>query len=59
MAKFKVLHDFHLNSPENKDLKAGEIVELTVKRADLANENTQKQAQVNVLERIQKSEGAG
>lgn len=58
MAKFKVLYDFHLNAPEDKDLKAGEIVELTIKRANLANENTQKQAQVNVLERIQKSKEA-
>ncbi|PGS81636.1 hypothetical protein COC69_05760 [Bacillus cereus] len=51
MAQFKVVRDFTAKK-ESKDFKAGELVEMTVKRADEINKQTQAKHELDVLERV-------
>ena len=55
MAQFKVARDFTAKK-EKKDFKAGEVAEMTVKRADEINKQTQAKHKFDVLERVEETE---
>ncbi len=50
MAKFRVVHSYH-DKELKQDLRSGETVEMTVKRADYVNSNNKNK--VKMLERVQ------